>query len=174
MRLVRSQDETHTRQRDCADRRLAAHRQRDVYGPVVASLTIFARAVERIDDPDALPIESRPVALAFFGEQSVVGPCLRQRLDQIMVGDPVAFRAHRLAREPAIGAHLHQDATGFLRQFRRQSSIGGQIMRDGMRVGIAHRSGLQIPTTCSTMMSAACSGVNFVVSMRISGFSGAS
>src|SRR3546814_18921294 len=42
-------------------------------GPIVPALAIFARAVERVDDPDAALTAAGRVVLFFFGQQRIGG-----------------------------------------------------------------------------------------------------
>src|SRR3546814_19431043 len=72
-RRARGERETEPRQRDRTDRRDAVDRERDMDGPIVATLAIFARAVERVDDPDAALTAAGRVVLFFFGQQRIDG-----------------------------------------------------------------------------------------------------
>src|SRR3546814_3624354 len=112
----------------CADRRHTIDRQADMHRPVAAptvafGLGIFARAVDRIDDPHTRFAQPRRIVLFLCGEQAIVGAKLTQRIDQKAVGFLVAGLAQRLSFELAAGAHFEQDTPRLLRQMCRQSRV---------------------------------------------------
>src|SRR3546814_2115535 len=70
-------------------------------GPVGAGLAIFARAVERINDPHPLGVKPRGIVLFLFGKHGVVRTVRPQRLHDEGVGGAVAGPAQRLALKQA-------------------------------------------------------------------------
>src|SRR3546814_12015256 len=72
LRPVGTKDEIETRQRHRADGGLSIDRERDMDGPVGAGLAIFARAVERINDPPPLGVKPRGIVLFLFGKHGDV------------------------------------------------------------------------------------------------------
>ena len=86
--------------------------QGDVNRPVAATLGIFARPVDRIDDPHPRLPQPRAVARHFLREQAIVGPLATQRLDEESVRDPIAGVAQRRFRVTAALAQGDQPAPG--------------------------------------------------------------
>ncbi len=84
--------------------------------PIAALLAIFARAIDRVDDPHPLLAEALLGIGRFFGQQSVIGPVLRNRVAQEAVGRLVTCLAQRLAFEQARGADGEQNPPGVMRQ----------------------------------------------------------
>src|SRR3569623_205308 len=129
-----------------------------MHRPVVAPLAIFARAVDRIDDPRPRLEEPRSVALAFFGQQAVIGALAADRVAQQVVGRRVAGLAEFLRVPVARRAHLEQQLA------RRLGDMRGEI-------GVGHAAS---PSRYATIRSAASSALSRVVSMWISGATGTS
>jgi hypothetical protein len=95
-----------------------------VHGPVVApELGEFPRAVQRIDDPDAVRAQSHRVIGALFRQDRIIGTLGGERLHQKVVGSLVPrslpFRGVRI-RE--LRPNAEQQPTGLGGQ------PGGQIM----------------------------------------------
>src|SRR6185312_10005024 len=80
-------------QGDRADLGHAVDRQAHMNRPVGAFLAIFARTVDRVDDPTAGLAEALLGVLAFFGQQAVVRPRDAQGVDEELVGDLIASLA---------------------------------------------------------------------------------
>ena len=102
----------------CGD---AIDRQADMHGPIGPLFAVFARAVDRIDNPHAGFIQALFGVLAFFRQQPVLGMSGAQGMDKELVGDLIACLSERLAFEHSAGAHLQQDASGTL------GEVGGQL-----------------------------------------------
>ena len=113
--------------------RHTVHREGDVYRPVGATFGIFARSVDRIDDPDPRFSEAGGIVLLLFGEQPVIWPCGADCIAQEAVGIAIACLAQRLASEPLLLAHPCQQSPRFQSEFCGQRSIvkGGEIHFSG-------------------------------------------
>ena len=98
-----------TGQGDRAHFRPSVHAKRDMDGPVATLLSIFAGAVHRVDDPDALFGKAFAGVLAFFGQKAVVGALVAQSVAQELVRGLVTSVAQCLAFEHAARAHFQQD-----------------------------------------------------------------
>ena len=130
-------------------------------GPVVETFAIFARSVERIDDPDPARGATRGIVGGFLGQDEVVRPCGLQAVEDQRVGLCIAAAAEIGIGAIARGAEVAEQ--------------GGRFQRDRTGdLGVVHRSGLHTPMIYSTIRSAATSGLSRIVSIRISGLSGAS
>lgn len=153
-------------QGDCARHRHAVDRKADMDCPVRAPLAELARAVERIDHPDPVRVAAAGVVGHFLREDEVVGACrLDPRDDQgIRFRIPAPLQVG-IGAVPG-GAQVAQQGCGLKRD--RAGHVGVGLRRMGQR------SGLQTPMICSTIRSAAASGVSRVVSTRISARSGVS
>jgi hypothetical protein len=158
--LIGAQDKStvQPRQSDRADRRHAIDREGDMDGPVSPRLTIFARAIDRIDDPDPALGQALLGVLGLFGQQGIVGPRLANGMAEELVCGLIARLAQRLGAEDARGADIQQQLARCLRQMGRQFGVG----HDRPMLA-AHGMSL------ATMASAASSAVMALVSMRISG-----
>ena len=97
--------------------------ERDVHGPVGAALLAeLARAVERVDDPDAFGAEPDRVVGALLGEHGVVGVRRGERGDDELVRRAVALgpelgrvgagRVHRRAQRDQELPRLGGDGGG--------------------------------------------------------------
>ena len=159
-RFIRPQHDAALIPRQChrTDHRRAVDRQPDMHRPVGPRLAIFARAIDRIDDPDTRLGEPVVIVLLFFGQQTILAPHFAQRVAQKLVGGLVARLAQRLCTEHPGFTHLDQYAPGHLRQ------MGGQCRVAHPAHGISR----------ATMASAASSAVMVSVSIWISGSTGAS
>ncbi len=129
--------------------------------PVVKALAIFARSVERIDDPYAAGGAARGIVGGLLGQDEIARPCGLQAVENQRVGFCIAAAAEIGIGAIATGAEVAEQSGRFQRD------------RPG-DLGIGHRSGLHTPMMCSTIRSAAASGLSCIVSIRISGRSGAS
>jgi hypothetical protein len=78
------------RQGDCADRRDAIDRKADVNRSVRATLTVFARSIYGIHDPDALALEASAVVLHLLGAQSILRPRFAQRVYEKLIRGRIA------------------------------------------------------------------------------------
>jgi hypothetical protein len=75
----------------------AIDRKRDMHRPVSAFLAIFARAIDRIDNPDAL-LDRRSSVVLFLSDSSPSsGRCSRRAWNEELVGGRIACLAQRLA-----------------------------------------------------------------------------
>jgi hypothetical protein len=157
------------RQRHGAQHRLAIHGQADMDRPVAAPLAIFARAVERIDDPHARLGKARGRIGGFLAQHAIVRPVRRHFGHQESIGQGIALRPQCLAFMRAGRAQVHQDAPGACGQMPRQFQIVHRLPRWPVQI-----TGIHAPITRSTIRSAASSGLSRLVSTRISGFSGRS
>ena len=92
-----------------------------MHGPVGATLTIFARAVDRIDDPDARLGEPGVIVLFLFGEEAVVGPLFADGVAQELVGRRVTCGSQRLQAEHIGRPHLNEQSP------RDFGQMGGQF-----------------------------------------------
>ena len=135
-----------------------------MHRPVGARFAIFARPVDRIDDPYPALVQPRRIVLFLFGKQAIVWPGFPQGVDKELVGGLVTRLAQRLGAEHAAVAYLQKDATGDLRKVSGEFRVAQCLEIDGRGHGIS----------LATMASAASSGVMAMVSMWISGSSGAS
>src|SRR3546814_19639192 len=82
-----------------------------MHRPIVPALAIFARAVERIDDPYARLAAAHPIVLFLLGKQRVVGPRGANLVAQHGVRLLVASLPQRLAFATAPRASVAQHAT---------------------------------------------------------------
>lgn len=140
-----------------------------MHRPVGAFLTIFAGAVDGVDDPHAVFAEAQRRVLAFLREDAVIGALLGQRFHQEGVGRRIARLAQSLALNEAAIARGEQDTTGGSGKLRGQFGIIGD------KAGVFHQiTGIQTPRRRSTINSAASSLDRRVVSICNSGFCGAS
>ncbi len=76
--------------------------------PVAAPLTIFARPVERIDDPQPATMEPGQIVARFLGQDRVVGIALPDHGEDQSVGLGIAAIAERLASQVAALADAQQ------------------------------------------------------------------
>ena len=74
LRPVGAEHQIHSGQRHRADGRDAVDGEPNMHRPVGALLAVFARAVDRIDDPHARLVQSLGIVLLLFVEKAVVGP----------------------------------------------------------------------------------------------------
>ena len=96
---VRAQSDTHTGKCYRSGHGNAAKRQCHMHRPVVSALTILARSIKRIDDPDTLNRATVSAVLFLFGQQCIVRSRAAQGFAQIAVGPPVPFIAQCRAVE---------------------------------------------------------------------------
>ena len=129
-----------------------------MHRPVGPRLAIFARAIDRIDDPDTRLGEPVVIVLFFLRQQPILAPHFAQRVAQKLVGGLVARLAQCLGTEHPGLADLDQDAPSHFCQ------MGGQRRVAHPGHGISR----------ATMASAASSAVMVSVSIWISGSTGAS
>src|SRR3546814_6690885 len=83
--------------------------------PIVATLAIFARAVERVDDPDAALTAAGRVVLFFFGQQRIDGARGADFAAEHRIGGFVARLDEPFANEAA-RAPVEQDRTRCVRK----------------------------------------------------------
>ena len=91
-----------------------------MHRPVGPPFPIFARPVERIDDPAAAIGEPLAVVRAFLGEDRIARPPLRESGQDEGVRDLVRDMAERRAGEHGSVALFQQQPPRFLRQMGRQ------------------------------------------------------
>ena len=128
-RGIGRQRDAHRRQRHGAGDRLAvAVDERHVDGPVgAARLAELPGAVERVDDPDPVGAQSRPVLDALLGQDLVVRPQLAERLDDEPVGRPVALVPQRppvVRRRACLRPQVEQQLAGPRGHVRRDGVVG--------------------------------------------------
>ena len=102
-----------------------------MHRPVAAAFGIFARPVERIDDPHAGLFQPHRIVDAFFGEHAVVGALRLERFEDEGIGDEIARLAERLAGDQPAVAQIEQQAARGLGDLRGELGVAGQ----GMGVG---------------------------------------
>ena len=97
-----------------------------MHGPVGAGhLAVFTSAVERIDDPDAVGVETGEVVLAFLAEHGVIGALLGEPTHQQIVSLTVALGLeHRRWR--VIGAETSAEFEEEVACFGGE--LGGELM----------------------------------------------
>ena len=98
-----------------------------MHRPVGPRLAIFARAVDRVDDPDTFFRQALVGVLAFLAQQSVFWALLAQRMDEELVGGLVARFAQCLAAEHGAVADFDQNSA------RHVGEMGGKF-------GVGHKS----------------------------------
>lgn len=76
---------------DHAKYRATIERQRNRDGILWNALQELARAVQRVDDPDAAVEQALAVVVGFLGEPGVVGKCAEQSLAERVVDFDVGF-----------------------------------------------------------------------------------
>ena len=150
------------RQGDRAQHRPPADGKAHMHGPVGPRFPIFAGAIHRIDDPDPVLGQAFRIVPFFLRQQSVVGSGFAQGMAQELIGGLIACLAQRLRAEHAGIADFDQYAPGGAGEVRGQVAVGQHLRLCTHGISLA------------TIASAASSGVMEVVSMRISGSSGAS
>src|SRR3546814_12756592 len=99
-------------------------------------------------------------------QKAVSGRVLRDGMKKELVGGVVARLGQRFAFEETRLANGEKDFSGCSGKAGREFGVGLQVM--------GQCAVLPLPRTYSTILSAASSGVTFVVSIWISGFSGGS
>src|SRR3546814_14142822 len=104
--------------------------------PVRAPFAIFARAIERVDDPDPLMGQALRGVDALFGQDAVVGTLGPEGVENIVTGYLVAGDTERAPVQQARLPDRQQDFAG------RSCQLGGEL-----RIGHAK--------SLSTMRSAA-------------------
>ncbi|MCY1175972.1 hypothetical protein D9M73_162320 [compost metagenome] len=162
--IVRGEDTTGGGERNRARHGHAIDREANMHRPIRAPLAKFARAVERIDDPHAPRAAPCGVILRFFRKDEIVGTRAMEQVQDQRIGLGV----------PAIAKLVIGTRTG-LAKLDQQRAGGKRDVAGELGVGLwAQRSGLHTPIICSTIRSAAASGLSRSVSMRMSGLSGAS
>ncbi len=140
--IARAVDDADGRQRDRTDERLAAHRERDVHGPVAAAgLAVLVRAVEGIDHPHAVGRETSGAVAAFLGQDRIIGAQLGQSFDDEVMGAHVAFvhdPPRGSTRRYQLGAQLDQEDAGRLGDLSRDAMVvdAGDHLR---RLGVSRR-----------------------------------
>jgi peptidoglycan/LPS O-acetylase OafA/YrhL len=129
-RVGSRQGEIDCRQRDRAvGQALTALPQRDVDGPVGApDLTELGRAVERVDDPDPVGIESATVISRLFGQHDVVRPRFLEGREQLDVRVVVAG----VPQVPGVGEALalpqgQQQLAGCGREIASQLAVSRHL-----------------------------------------------
>jgi hypothetical protein len=107
--------------------------------PVVPALDIFARAVERIDDPDALLRQPLGPVRRFLRKHAVPRPPLPEHGEDQLVGDEVSRRADRGPLQQGVGAQLHEEPSRRLRGPRRKRRIVQSVHLAPARKAAARR-----------------------------------
>ncbi len=95
-----------------------------MHRPVLSPLGIFARPVERIDDPAPAVRQPFSVVRTLLREHRIAGPPLRQAGQDESVGDLIRDMAKRRARKARSVALFQQQPSRFLRQMGRQILVG--------------------------------------------------
>jgi len=136
-----------------------------MHRPIGALLAIFARAIDRIDNPNALLLEPSGAVLLFLGQQAIIRPSRAQGMAQELIGGRIARFAQCLTFKHTRIAHIAQDAPGDSGEMGCKFGVGHSLGVHG-----AHLSG----KIWLMIYSAASVGVISTVLTRISGVSGAS
>ena len=79
-----------------------------MYGPIIAAFSVFASAVEWIDDPHAGRGEALAVVDGFFGQHGVKGTLCCQRFEQKKVRATITRVAEGAALMGAAAAQLFE------------------------------------------------------------------
>ena len=119
--LVCAQDKAGTGQGNRTDGCDTIDGEPHMHGPVGAGLSIFARAVDRIDDPDARLGEPGVIVLFLFGEEAVVRPLFADGVAQELVGRRVTCGPQSLQAEHIGRPHFDQKSPSDFGQ------MGGQF-----------------------------------------------
>ena len=93
-------------------------------GPVATRLTIFAGAIDRIDDPHPLFGQAFGIVLLLFRQQSVFAALLAKCVTQELVGGLISRLAQCLALKHRRLAHRNQQAARHRCQMSGKLTVG--------------------------------------------------